>query len=269
VPPTGEIEKQLFRNEDGGYVGAVVIGPRGDDRGVAVAPGETVWLSEAEQRLTAHAPRRPEDSPFVAQKRVRTDPETGEVEEYEVTPLVAVEDERYVPADLRIVPGVRTGHQSSALASQAAKAEEPSVPVAMDANALTRHAELEDDPDAQPRPTPRVPARAAAAARVEQTDLPGPMAAPQPPQETPEQRAENEAKIEAQPTPPDETAARVDQAVGEETGAATPPQGEPPQGEYAAREEVGTPVPPQEEEQEKPQPGPPQNPPPYSPGSSG
>jgi len=56
--------KSLFRNATSGQVGVVTIEPGGKERGIAVAPGGEVWLSEDEQVVTANAPRKDEDNPF-------------------------------------------------------------------------------------------------------------------------------------------------------------------------------------------------------------
>lgn len=57
--------KDLFRNDSGGWAGAVVLGIGGQHQGIAVEPDGQVWLSEEEQILTANAPQRDEDNPFV------------------------------------------------------------------------------------------------------------------------------------------------------------------------------------------------------------
>lgn len=57
--------KDQFRNDSGGVAGAVVFSERGDRLGLAVQPGDTVWLSEEEQAVTANAPRDPDDNPFI------------------------------------------------------------------------------------------------------------------------------------------------------------------------------------------------------------
>jgi hypothetical protein len=46
-----------FRNDSGGFIGVITINARGDRVGIAVPPGESVWLSEEEQIETANAPR--------------------------------------------------------------------------------------------------------------------------------------------------------------------------------------------------------------------
>lgn len=62
---TGSLkQKDEFRNESQGWCGAVSIDGRGDHHGTAVAPGDTVWLSEEEQIATANAPRADADNPF-------------------------------------------------------------------------------------------------------------------------------------------------------------------------------------------------------------
>lgn len=56
--------KDEFENTTKGHVGVITLDPTGKERGIAVRPGATVWLTEAEQILTANAPRRDEDNPF-------------------------------------------------------------------------------------------------------------------------------------------------------------------------------------------------------------
>ena len=96
-------EKQQFRNNTDGWIGVVVIGPRGDDRGAAVEPNGTVWLSEQEQRLTANAPRDPANNPFVPQTFQRPLDEGG-TEDYTLTPLTPIQEDRWVPANDRPIP---------------------------------------------------------------------------------------------------------------------------------------------------------------------
>lgn len=205
------IQKQQFQNNTNGFIGAVVIGPRGDERGIPVEPNGTVWLSEQEQRLTANAPRRAQDNPFIEQDLVRTDTLTGERVIEKITPLTPISEDRFVPADARPIPGTASAHQELAAAQAAATGDEPQTAVTETPNALTRHEELKHVDE----PKPNVPARAAAAAA----------AAPAPTE--------------------DETAAKVNPEVGEETGAALPPSGEAAAGSFTQGEEVGTPEAPQ------------------------
>lgn len=55
--------KDEFQNTTKGFIGVIVI-ENGKERGVAVRPESSIWLSEDEQVLTANAPRRDEDNPF-------------------------------------------------------------------------------------------------------------------------------------------------------------------------------------------------------------
>lgn len=198
-----QTEKQQFRNNTEGWLGAVTIGPRGDDRGVAIEPNGTVWLSEAEQRLTANAPRQPEDNPFIERDHIVVDPQTGEESTVRITPLTAISEDRYVPAGNRPIPADTSVRQGNAQAALAATGDEPVTVVPEERNAETRAEEVEQT-------LPPVPARAAAAAEAAQSE------------------------------PTEESAVKVDPQVGEETGVAPEPQ-PPVEGEFAATEEVGTP----------------------------
>jgi hypothetical protein len=201
----GTVEKQQFINNTGGYIGVTVIGPRGEDHGASVEAGGTVWLSEAEQRLTANAPRLAADNPFIMQRWTRRNPETGALEQYDVTPLTPCSNERYVPADTRPIPATMSPAAVAAIAAAAATGPDPvSVRVAGDP-VTEREEAVMQSPTAQPT----VPTRALQAAQAARADA------------------------------TEETAS----APAEETGAATPPTSPPPVGDYAANEEVGTPVP--------------------------
>jgi hypothetical protein len=59
------MEKAEFKNTSRGVVGAIVIEPGKKPRGIAVQPGDTVWLTEEEQIATANAPKKAENNPFV------------------------------------------------------------------------------------------------------------------------------------------------------------------------------------------------------------
>lgn len=244
-----QIQKQQFENQTDGWIGAVVIGPRGDEKGIPVEPGGTVWLSEPEQHLTANAPRNPKDNPFIEQEFTVQDPVSGENKQITVTPLVPVSEDRYVPASERFVPASAPAAEAAAAAA-AATGPEPQTAVLDQGSVERRSAEVTED--TKPNQPPPPPARAAAAVQAAQE--------PQEPPVTPP----------ATQTPsPEEHAAKTDPRVGEETGAATPPSGAPPAGEFAAREEVGTPVPTSPDETaEQGQAGPPPPPAPWSPGST-
>lgn len=197
------VQKQRFKNQSAGWVGAVNIGPKGDEKGVAIAPGAEVWLSEDEKILTANAPKKAEDSPFMEQTFTRINRTTGKKETYKLTPLVLVSADRFVPGTDRPVPGGIEEPVTTAapepVAEESSEVEESSTP---------------------PEP-PEPPARAAQAAAL----------------------ATQAAKAaEAASEAPEETAASSPGPQAEETGAAPLPTGEPPHGEYSKAEEVGTPV---------------------------
>lgn len=59
------MEKAEFRNDSPGVCGATIVQPGGKIQGVAVKPGETIWLTEEDQIETANAPRKAEDNPFI------------------------------------------------------------------------------------------------------------------------------------------------------------------------------------------------------------
>jgi hypothetical protein len=57
-------EQRKFVNPTPGYVGVNIFGPDGTPTAIAVEPGGEVWLTEAEERMTAEAPRLAQDNPF-------------------------------------------------------------------------------------------------------------------------------------------------------------------------------------------------------------
>jgi hypothetical protein len=63
--PSQQGEQRKFINPSGGFVGANVFGGDGKPTAIAVEPGGEVWLSAAEERMTAEAPRSADDNPFV------------------------------------------------------------------------------------------------------------------------------------------------------------------------------------------------------------
>jgi hypothetical protein len=222
---TPTIQKQQFKNESGGWIGVVVINAKGEDTGASVEPGGTVWLSEQEQILTANAPRKAEDNPFLPHTFQRVNPTTSEIEDYTVTPLVPISENRYVPAGDRPIPGVVDSATASAQAAADARADEPVQSRVEDplAARIEQVDELGDKarPGEVPAPPPRAAAAAAAATPVEEPATPA--AAPEPGAEV----------AQAAPSPVEPP---------EETGAATPPTSDAPVGEFAAHEEVGTPT---------------------------
>lgn len=223
-----QIEKAQFQNTTDGYVGVVQIGVKGEPKGMPVAPGGTVWLSEDEQILTANAPRRPEDNPFVAQKLQRRHPETDALEEVEVIPLVPISENRYVPANLRPIGTSPQTAPSEPQGPVPASEAAPAAPVAASA------------PVAPPTAPPVPPRAAAAAAAADEAAkaayVPPTPGTPTPPAADPQRVApDDEGRVG------DELAAASPGPASEETGAAVEPSLAAPVGEYQAGEEVGTP----------------------------
>lgn len=101
-------ERFQFVNNTEGFIGALQYAPNGDQIGVAVEPGGTVWLSVAEQEITAKAPRKAEDNPFIPHRIDVLDESTGKkVGERWVTPLTRNEESRPIPGgnNNRPIPG--------------------------------------------------------------------------------------------------------------------------------------------------------------------
>lgn len=92
-------EKVEFINNTEGYLGVVTYAPNGDERPIAVEPGGRVWLSDAEQELTAKAPKQASDNPFVPQRVPTIDPETGDITGHRwITPLTENTEDRPTPS---------------------------------------------------------------------------------------------------------------------------------------------------------------------------
>jgi hypothetical protein len=56
-------QKNEYRNDSEGVCGVIVI-ENGKEKGIPVAPGGNVWLSEEERIATANAPAKDEDNPL-------------------------------------------------------------------------------------------------------------------------------------------------------------------------------------------------------------
>lgn len=105
MAPVTATERFQFVNNTEGYIGALQYAPNGDQVGVAVEPHGTVWLSVAEQEITAKAPKRAEDNPFVPQRVVEHDDEGKIVSERWVTPLTRNDEARPIGNNTRPSPG--------------------------------------------------------------------------------------------------------------------------------------------------------------------
>lgn len=108
-------DRQEFINTTDGQLGVSIFDVKGDPTSRAVGPGETVWLSADEQQLTANAPQRAEDNPFLIRAYKKFDPLDAE--------KVIEEGER---AALELVVGDRPTGGGRPIAADAAKAPEGS-----------------------------------------------------------------------------------------------------------------------------------------------
>lgn len=89
--------RKEFRNNTEGYIGVIQYAPNGDEKAIAVAPGDVVWLNESEVELTSRAPKSAADNPFIEQRRPIRD-EDGEIVDYEpITPLTLNTEKRANP----------------------------------------------------------------------------------------------------------------------------------------------------------------------------
>lgn len=82
------MDKTIFRNTTAGYVGAITISTRGEEKAVAVSPGGEIALSVEEEEATANAPRDPRDNPFLESSTDARDPETGALIEAGTKPML-------------------------------------------------------------------------------------------------------------------------------------------------------------------------------------
>lgn len=199
------IDKDQFRNPKKHQVGAVIIDAANKAKGVVVPPGGTIWLSEDEQRLTANAPRKDEDNPFVRGHLVPTNANRP------------IGNERPTRADAPHDPQVEA----------APPAEQPPVEPPPPAPPVEEQAPV------PPEPVPVPPVvdhtKHLEELEAERSQGEGDPVAPAPASDLDEETAQEAAQTT--PGGPEE----------EEIGAAVPPAGDPPQGEYQAQEEVGTP----------------------------
>lgn len=125
LPPSiSAVQKRQYRNNTLGWLGVVVLDPKGEEKGISVEPQGTVWLSDAEAVLTARAPRLAKDNPFEEQVFFEADGQGG-MKERSVRPLVPIDEARWVPQEDRYLPEAITGAQSAAIASENATGDEP------------------------------------------------------------------------------------------------------------------------------------------------
>lgn len=136
VPAT---QKREYRNNTSGWLGVITLDHLGQEHGISVEPGETIWLSDAEAILTSRAPRRAEDNPFNERTYVVVDPATGARSEVKMRPLTLVSDrKRDVYASDRYVPGITDDAEAHAQTRAAAAAGTDAPRTAMTAAAEQR-----------------------------------------------------------------------------------------------------------------------------------
>jgi hypothetical protein len=201
------IQKQAFRNQSPGWIGAVQIDAKGQDAGCAVEPDGIVWLSEAEQILTANAPKRYEDNPFIEQEMDFGVDEDGRPQVRRVVPLLPVTENRYVPAGDRPIPA--HGMQVQPEVAEPEDAPDPEAVLARE-QAVVQAASAGERP--MPKPTRR--AQAAVEAAEEHAAAPTP----------PEEHAETGA-----PVAPTQEPTEGEYAVSEEVGTPAAPAATAPE----------------------------------------
>jgi hypothetical protein len=95
-----------FHNPTDGWIGANKYGPDGKPTATAVPPHGDVWLTEAEERMTAEAPRMAEDNPFVKKYRhkVGENPDGTDIFEERTGTLVLSDEEPRPISSTRFTP---------------------------------------------------------------------------------------------------------------------------------------------------------------------
>lgn len=95
------VGKRQFKNQSDGAIGVIVV-VRGTERGISVAPGQTVFLTQDEIELTRDAPESAGDNPFAPQPYVERNPDTDEVTLEGQRPiLIEVHEPRGGPDDFK------------------------------------------------------------------------------------------------------------------------------------------------------------------------
>lgn len=211
-------DKQQFENSTSNAIGVNIFEPgTGKPTAITLWPGQTIWLSEDEQRMTANAPRDPSNNPFISGA------------------LRPINEQRPIGSDVfqRPIHGVTAQHKPDDEVQRLAEEEEPEA----DPGIFT-------DEELERIAQEKVEAHERAEAALRQ-GLAGPL---------PEKQVEVEAPTPIEGSlHGDDTATHTDEddeeaaeehaafAEGEETGSAVDPQGEPEEGEFAKHEEVGDP----------------------------
>ncbi len=265
---TTEVEKKPYRNQTAGWQGVVKLNHLGAQEGHGVAPYGTVWLTDDEAKLTARAPARAEDNPFLPKPFDFYD-DKGAIVTQEMAPIVLVTDERDVPIDDRYVPA----HPITGVDEAKLNADAADVETALGGAERPVPTEATAEPTLAPSALAAVPpsqATARAQTPPHEADRPEEDVAPSwvdNPERTegvqqgslggadgavgPSDAALADGPTGASPTATSVAEAQTPGAVaeehaavtetGEETGAAETPTGDAPEGEFAQHEEVGSP----------------------------
>ncbi len=157
--PAAQGEQRKFINPTPGWVGANVFGPDGKPTAVAVEPGGEVWLTEAEERMTAEAPRNPADNPFTKQwdEPVGFDSTTGEVTDSitrEGTLVLADEPARPIASSRFTVPRAEEqAPEAQPEPEQPAAEPETEIP-AQDEETIKGAPEIPEQPPVEGQPSP-------------------------------------------------------------------------------------------------------------------
>lgn len=152
---TPTILKDQFRNDSPGVIGAVSVNNRGEVQGIPVYPGDTVWLSDEEQVLTANSPRDPADNPLINGSFTLI-AEQGEFKNARpVRPVAETPPEGERPADEEVGTPDAAPADAPPPAEQPEPPAEPPTVVAADGRTV-----VEKTPD---QPQPQAPRRRASA----------------------------------------------------------------------------------------------------------
>jgi hypothetical protein len=113
----------------------VILDDDNKPRGMPVEPGGDIWLSKAEERLTAEAPRDPADNPFTKKWTevvdINADGTARETREHEGTLVLSDEPAREILSDRFIPSDAPAAEAEPEPETPAAEAEpEPETPAA-------------------------------------------------------------------------------------------------------------------------------------------
>lgn len=91
-------DRKAFRNDSGGFLGAIQYSPRGEEKAVSVAPGEIVWLSKDEVQATANSHKSALANPFIEQKIPLQDSDGNTYYETRPPQFKMVDGDRPIPS---------------------------------------------------------------------------------------------------------------------------------------------------------------------------